>query len=160
MGIYASSVAMVSHLDGHSLPVKTNATPRFMCNISESMVFIFLGHFRENVLILQVDTVIEKLNLKKCADTVVGSPGLVRGISGGERKRTNVALSLLGNPALLLLDEPTSGLDSKMSDSLMKDVKQITEQGCTVVATIHQPSEAVFCRFDKVLLLETGRVAW
>ncbi|CAE7280654.1 W [Symbiodinium sp. CCMP2592] len=108
----------------------------------------------------EVDSVIEKLNLKKCADTVVGSPGLVRGISGGERKRTNVALSLLGSPSLLLLDEPTSGLDSKMSDSLMRDVKQITEQGCTVVATIHQPSEAVFTRFDKVLLLETGRVAY
>ena len=106
----------------------------------------------------KVESVIEKLNLKKCADTVVGSPGLVRGISGGERKRTNVALSLLGSPSLLLLDEPTSGLDSKMSDSLMRDVKQITEQGCTVVATIHQPSEAVFMRFDKVLLLETGRV--
>ena len=103
---------------------------------------------------------IEKLNLKKCADTVVGSPGLVRGISGGERKRTNVALSLLGSPSLLLLDEPTSGLDSKMSDSLMRDVKQVTEQGCTVVATIHQPSEAVFTRFDKVLLLETGRATW
>jgi len=84
----------------------------------------------------------------------------VRGISGGERKRTNVALSLLGSPSLLLLDEPTSGLDSKMSDSLMRDVKQVTEQGCTVVATIHQPSEAVFTRFDKVLLLETGRVAY
>ena len=112
------------------------------------------------VVKLQVETVIEKLNLTKCADTVVGSPGLVRGISGGERKRTNVALSLLGSPSLLLLDEPTSGLDSKMSDSLMRDVKQITEQGCTVVATIHQPSEAVFMRFDKVLLLETGRVAY
>ena len=108
----------------------------------------------------EVESVIEKLNLKKCADTVVGSPGLVRGISGGERKRTNVALSLLGSPSLLLLDEPTSGLDSKMSDSLMRDVKQITEQGCTVVATIHQPSEAVFTRFDKVLLLETGRATW
>jgi len=105
----------------------------------------------------KVENVIEKLNLTKCANTVVGSPGLVRGISGGERKRTNVALSLLGNPSLLLLDEPTSGLDSKMSDSLMRDVKHITEQGCTVVATIHQPSEAVFMRFDKVLLLETGR---
>ena len=104
-----------------------------------------------------MESVIEKLNLTKCANTVVGSPGLVRGISGGERKRTNVALSLLGNPSLLLLDEPTSGLDSKMSDSLMRDVKHITEQGCTVVATIHQPSEAVFMRFDKVLLLETGR---
>eukprot|EP00913_Durusdinium_trenchii_P035931 g33620.t1 len=107
-----------------------------------------------------IEGVIEKLNLKKCADTVVGSPGLVRGISGGERKRTNVALSLLGNPSLLLLDEPTSGLDSKMSDSLMRDVKQIGQQGCTVVATIHQPSEAVFTRFDKVLLLETGKIAY
>lgn len=85
-----------------------------------------------------VEDVIEKLNLKKCADTVVGSPGLVRGISGGERKRTNVALSLLGNPSLLLLDEPTSGLDSKMSDSLMRDVRTIADQGCTVIATIHQ----------------------
>ena len=47
-----------------------------------------------------------------------------------------------------------------MSDSLMRDVKQVTEQGCTVVATIHQPSEAVFTRFDKVLLLETGRATW
>ena len=47
------------------------------------------------------------------------------------------------NPSLLLLDEPTSGLDSKMSDSLMRDVKQITEQGCTVIATIHQPSDTL-----------------
>ena len=72
-----------------------------------------------------VEDVIIKLNLAKCADTVVGSPGLVRGISGGERKRTNVGLSMIGKPALLLLDEPTSGLDSKMSDSLMKDVPRI-----------------------------------
>ena len=133
----------------------------------------------------------------------MGSPGLVRGISGGERKRTNVGLSLIGKPALLLLDEPTSGLDSKMSDSLMKDVpgmpfsifqlssafspaveckggerglirgiilaalssiigqvKTVAEQGCTVVATIHQPSELVFSRFDKVLLLASGQTAY
>ena len=68
-------------------------------------------------------------NLAKCADTIVGSPGLVRGISGGERKRTNVGLSLIGKPALLLLDEPTSGLDSKMSDSLMKDVPRMSFSG-------------------------------
>ena len=49
---------------------------------------------------------------------------------------------------------------ARMSDSLMRDVKQIGQQGCTVVATIHQPSEAVFTRFDKVLLLETGKIAY
>ena len=107
-----------------------------------------------------VEEVIIKLNLQKCADTVVGSPGLVRGISGGERKRTNVALSLLGRPSLLLLDEPTSGLDSKMSDSLVRDLKEVALEGCTVIATIHQPSEVVFNRFDKVLLLLTGQLAY
>lgn len=132
-------------------------TPRE--NLTFAAAFILPKVSKENRS-KEVENVIEKLNLTKCANTVVGSPGLVRGISGGERKRTNVALSLLGNPSLLLLDEPTSGLDSKMSDSLMRDVKHITEQGCTVVATIHQPSEAVFMRFDKVLLLETGRVAY
>ena len=107
-----------------------------------------------------VEEVICKLNLQKCANTPVGSPGLVRGISGGERKRTNVALSLLGRPGLLLLDEPTSGLDSKMSDSLVRDIKEVAREGCTAIATIHQPSEAVFSRFDKVLLLLSGRLAY
>jgi len=107
-----------------------------------------------------VEDVMQKLRLVKCADTVVGIPGLVKGISGGERKRTNVAMSLLGRPALLLLDEPTSGLDSKMAEELMADVSSVAAQGCTAIATIHQPSEAVFERFNKVLLLEGGRVAY
>mmetsp|Transcript_25943 Transcript_25943/g.72380 ORF Transcript_25943/g.72380 Transcript_25943/m.72380 type:complete len:628 (+) Transcript_25943:127-2010(+) len=107
-----------------------------------------------------VVSVMQKLRLVSCADTIVGTPGLIKGISGGERKRTNVALSLLSNPSLLLLDEPTSGLDSKMADEMMKDVSGFAEQGCTVVATIHQPSEAVFARFTKVLLLAGGRIEY
>lgn len=107
-----------------------------------------------------VDMVLEKLHLQSCADTVVGTPGLVKGISGGERKRTNVAMSLLGLPALMLLDEPTSGLDAKMAYELMADLSAVAEQGCTIIATIHQPSEACFQHFTKVLLLSAGRVAY
>lgn len=107
-----------------------------------------------------MDEVMTKLKLQKCGDTVVGTPGLIKGISGGERKRTNVAISLLGRPSLLLLDEPTSGLDSKMSDDLMADLCDVAKQGCTVIATIHQPSDAVFARFTKVLLLNAGCVAY
>jgi len=107
-----------------------------------------------------VQDILSKLKLERCADTVVGTPGLVKGISGGERKRTNVAMSLLGRPSLLLMDEPTSGLDSKMAAELMTDVGEVAKQGCTVIATIHQPSEDVFHKFTKVLLLESGATAY
>eukprot|EP00927_Polykrikos_kofoidii_P040079 TRINITY_DN34322_c0_g1_i1.p1 TRINITY_DN34322_c0_g1~~TRINITY_DN34322_c0_g1_i1.p1 ORF type:complete len:654 (-),score=67.27 TRINITY_DN34322_c0_g1_i1:355-2244(-) len=107
-----------------------------------------------------VTDVLKRLRLEKSANTVVGTPGLVKGISGGERKRTNVALSLLCGPKVLLLDEPTTGLDSRMAEELMTDVSTIAKRGCTVIATIHQPSEAAFERFTKVLLLESGHVAF
>lgn len=107
-----------------------------------------------------VDDVITRLRLGKCADTIVGTPGITKGISGGERKRTNVGLSLLGAPSLLLLDEPTSGLDSKMSMELAVDLQHVANLGCTVVATIHQPSEAVFHCFTNVLMLESGEMAY
>ncbi|CAE7231514.1 W [Symbiodinium pilosum] len=132
-------------------------TPRENLTFAASFILPKLSKDQQKEV---VEEVIMKLNLAKCADTIVGSPGLVRGISGGERKRTNVGLSLIGKPALLLLDEPTSGLDSKMSDSLMKDVKTVAETGCTCIATIHQPSEIVFGRFDKVLLLASGKTAY
>jgi len=119
-----------------------------------------LSHLSRSERCKAVEDIMDKLRLGKCADTVVGTPGLVRGISGGERKRTNVAMSLLGQPSLLLMDEPTSGLDSKMAAELMVDVGEVAKQGCTVIATIHQPSDEVFHKFNKVLLLESGRIAY
>jgi len=98
-----------------------------------------LAHLPRSDRCRAVEDAVDKLRLGQCADTVLGTPGLVRGISGGERKRTNVAMSLLGQPSLLLMDEPTSGLDSKMAAGLMMDVGEVAKQGCTVIATIHQP---------------------
>lgn len=53
---------------------------------------------------------ITELGLTNCADTIVGG-ALIKGISGGERKRTSVGVELVVKPALVFLDEPTSGLD-------------------------------------------------
>lgn len=65
-----------------------------------------------------VSSTIDKLNLGSCKDTVIGG-WLVRGISGGERKRTAIGYEMITNPSLLLMDEPTSGLDSTTSLRIM-----------------------------------------
>lgn len=71
----------------------------------------------------RVDQLMSRLSLSKAADTVIGVPGRSGGISGGERKRVNVALSLCAQPDLLLLDEPTSGLDARKARELCADLK-------------------------------------
>ncbi len=91
--------------------------------------------------------------LKKLLNTKIGSPNQ-RGLSGGERKRVNIAHELVRNPLILFLDEPTSGLssvDSKYVISLLKEICK--EKKVTMLTTIHQPSGAIFNLFDKLLLV-------
>ena len=59
----------------------------------------------------KVNKLIEDLGLTTCADTLIGSP-IIKGISGGEKKRTSIGADLLTNPSIIFLDEPTTGLDS------------------------------------------------
>ncbi len=94
--------------------------------------------------------------LEKLLHTKIGSPEQ-RGLSGGERRRVNIAHELVRNPLLLFLDEPTSGLSSVDSEhvvSLLKDI--CTERKVTVLMTIHQPSGPIFNLLDKLLLVNTG----
>eukprot|EP01126_Amoeba_proteus_P050240 TRINITY_DN591_c0_g1_i18.p1 TRINITY_DN591_c0_g1~~TRINITY_DN591_c0_g1_i18.p1 ORF type:complete len:459 (-),score=68.82 TRINITY_DN591_c0_g1_i18:184-1560(-) len=100
------------------------------------------------------------MGLVHAQDTIVGSP-LIKGISGGERKRLCVAMELLTNPQLLFLDEPTSGLDSVSALALCTRLKQIVDAGeCTIICTIHQPQAKIFNLFDNLLLLSKGRVVY
>jgi len=70
---------------------------------------------------------------------------MVKGLSGGERKRTSIALELVTDPYAILLDEPTSGLDSFTSFVILNMLKRICrEKGKTVIFTIHQPSSDIF----------------
>lgn len=104
-----------------------------------------------------VKELLASLGLEKCKDTPIGS-ALVKGISGGERKRTSVGVELITNPSIVLLDEPTSGLDSYAACELVKELKSLAQKGRIVCCTIHQPSSEVFGLFDQVMCLRQGQV--
>ena len=72
------------------------------------------------------------MKLVKCQDTKIGGD-LIKGISGGERKRTSIGVELISNPSLIFLDEPTTGLDSYTATSLMKILRNLANSGRTIV---------------------------
>lgn len=100
-----------------------------------------------------------ELGLTHCADTIVGG-ALIKGISGGERKRTSVGVELVVKPALVFLDEPTSGLDSFSAVQLCQVLKKVANAGSSVLFTIHQPASEIFNSFDHLILLNNGRVMY
>nr|AIN44121.1 white-like protein [Laodelphax striatellus] len=108
----------------------------------------------------RVEEVIEELMLTSCQNTIIGVPGKIKGISGGEMKRLSFASEVLTNPPLLFCDEPTSGLDSYMAQNVVSVLKSLANKGKTLICTIHQPSSEVYAMFDKILLMAEGRVAF
>ncbi|CAG9464483.1 unnamed protein product [Pedinophyceae sp. YPF-701] len=106
-----------------------------------------------------VQDMLSILNLKGAAGTKIGS-ALSRGISGGQAKRVNIGIALITEPRVLFLDEPTSGLDSFMADEVVQCVRRLASSGVTVCSTIHCPSAFAFGLFDRLLLLNQGRVIY
>ncbi len=98
---------------------------------------------------------LDNLGLSETADLKVGSP-LEKTISGGQRKRLNIGLELLREPAVLFVDEPTSGLSSRDSENIMDLLKELTLKGKLIFVVIHQPSSDIFKMFDKLVILDTG----
>ncbi|KAL8518335.1 hypothetical protein ACS0TY_009636 [Phlomoides rotata] len=103
----------------------------------------------------QTELIITQLGLTRCRSSIIGGP-LLRGISGGERKRVSIGQEMLVNPSLLLVDEPTSGLDSTTAQRIVATLRWLARGGRTVVATIHQPSSRLFRMFDKLIVLSDG----
>ena len=100
----------------------------------------------------KVEELIRILGLVECADTYIGNT-LIRGISGGEKRRTSIGVELLTNPSIICLDEPTTGLDSTTALNLMMFLNEVTKNGRTIVSTIHQPSSEIFNQFDELILM-------
>lgn len=96
---------------------------------------------------------LQSLGLYDTKDLKVGSP-LEKTISGGQRKRLNIALELIREPSVLFMDEPTSGLSSRDSENIMDLLKELALRGRIVFVVIHQPSSDIFKLFDRLLLMD------
>ncbi|OFY03795.1 MAG: hypothetical protein A2W99_09250 [Bacteroidetes bacterium GWF2_33_16] len=112
-------------------------------------------NYNEKEIEEAVINVLENLGLYEIRDIEVGSP-LNKKISGGQRKRLNIALELIREPGVLFLDEPTSGLSSRDSENILDLLKELALKGKLVFVVIHQPSSAIFKMFDKLLILDNG----
>ena len=113
------------------------------------------SQYTHQEIVDSVHKVLQNLGLYEIKDIQVGSP-LNKKISGGQRKRLNIALELIREPAVLFLDEPTSGLSSRDSENIMDLLKDLTLKGKLVFVVIHQPSSDIFKMFDRLLILDTG----
>ena len=104
---------------------------------------------------LRVMKTLKDLGLDAIKDLKVGS-AINKYISGGQRKRLNIALELIREPAVLFLDEPTSGLSSSDTEMVINLLKEQTYKGKLIIVNIHQPSSDVYKLFDRLWLLDKG----
>lgn len=106
-------------------------------------------------LVNLVNKTLTNLGLFDRKDLKVGSP-MNKTISGGQRKRLNIALELIREPSILFVDEPTSGLSSRDSENVMDLLRELAMKGKLIFVVIHQPSSDIYKMFDKMVILDTG----
>lgn len=113
------------------------------------------GELSDNEVKQKVLRTLSDLNLSSVKHLKVGNP-LKKIISGGQRKRLNIALELIRNPSILFLDEPTSGLSSSGSLRIMNLLKDLSQKGTLVFVVIHQPSSDVFKLLNQLIIMDYG----
>lgn len=114
-----------------------------------------LAEFSGEEVLRRVERVLKDLDLYEVRNLKVGSP-LSKVISGGQRKRVNIALELIREPSILFVDEPTSGLSSVDSEMVMNLLKEQVYKGKLVIVNIHQPSSDLYKMFDRVIFMDKG----
>lgn len=102
-----------------------------------------------------VEQTLGSLGLLHIKDLKVGNV-LNKKISGGQRKRLNIALELIREPSVLFVDEPTSGLSSRDSENVIELLKELALKGKLIFVVIHQPSSDIYKMFDKMFIMDTG----
>lgn len=102
-------------------------------------------------------SMVSEMGLTRCENTLIGG-NFVKGLSGGEKKRTSIANELVSEPSVIFLDEPTTGLDSYAAEVIVKKLKELTHTGITVVMTIHQPNSDIYAMLDRLILVIEGDI--
>lgn len=114
------------------------------------------GDFSRADIRARVQSVLTELGLEAVENVLIGSAEK-KGISGGQRKRVNLAMELLTDPSVLFLDEPTSGLSSEDTLMVMRLLRKLADEGKTILLTIHQPSLEAFRLMDDVVIVSEDR---
>ncbi len=163
----SSGKVLINGIDIHANPEKIEGVIGFVpqddlliedLTVYQNLYFaakLCFSHLSETEIDQLVIHTLDDLGLTQTKDLKVGSP-LQKTISGGQRKRLNIGLELLREPAVLFVDEPTSGLSSRDSENIIDLLKELSLKGKLVFAVIHQPSSDIFKMFDKLVILDTG----
>jgi len=119
---------------------------------------------RDEEIELRIDKILKDLKLDEKKKDIIGSPER-KVLSGGQRKRVNIAMELINDTPVIFLDEPTSGLSSYDAESVIALLKDLSTKGKTIITTIHQPSLDIFKQFDNLIMIgrdkgECGRLAF
>jgi len=123
-------------------------------NLHFNAQLCFSNHNKNEIKTL-VNNLLVDLDLYDIKNLKVGST-INKFISGGQRKRLNIALELIREPFVLFVDEPTSGLSSNDSLNVMNLLKEQALKGKFLMVNIHQPSSDIFKMFDNILILDKG----
>ncbi|HET9487272.1 MAG TPA: ATP-binding cassette domain-containing protein [Chryseosolibacter sp.] len=163
----SSGRVLINGIDIHQYPEKVHGTigyiPQDDLLIEDLTVFdnlyyaakLCFGYYSKQDITLLVEQTLLSLGLTEIRNLKVGS-ALDKTISGGQRKRLNIGLELLREPAILFVDEPTSGLSSRDSENIMDLLKELSLRGKMVFVVIHQPSSDIFKMFDTLIIMDSG----
>lgn len=163
----SSGRVLINGIDIHQEPEKVRGIigyiPQDDLLIEDLTVFenlyyaarLCFGYYTKEETTLLAEQTLLSLGLTEIRDLKVGSP-LAKTISGGQRKRLNIGLELLREPAVLFVDEPTSGLSSRDSENIMDLLKELSLRGKMVFVVIHQPSSDIFKMFDTLIIMDSG----
>ncbi|XP_014679027.1 PREDICTED: ATP-binding cassette sub-family G member 2-like, partial [Priapulus caudatus] len=159
-------------VNGHPLPANWKLMTGYVVqddvvmgtlSVEENLMFSaqlrLPAHLSKEEKQLRVTRVIDELGLHDCRNTRIGTE-FIRGISGGERKRTNIGMELIISPTVLFLDEPTTGLDANTANTVMLILANLAKKGRTIIFSIHQPRYSIYRLFDDMTLLAKGEVAY